>query len=129
MFRTFTPDKSFTDMLSANGGTTLPILNLEEKTIMNPTYLTHHKFGFPSRLSDDKDTTYKICLFYLKEQLQINKDMFIGDLHCPKTGMITIDNEYNTSIRLWTSKKVGNMIVCNLFLAGYKGGVYTKMKN
>lgn len=129
MFKTMkTGDDDWIETMSARlGGVVLPIMDLENNTIIKPTYLTHHKFSLPSDIHLDEDTTYRACIYYLKLIMKINPAMFEGELTCFKKGALHFENEYHTGIRLWNSEKFGKRIIFRVSVAGYKDGIEEKL--
>jgi hypothetical protein len=135
MFKTLKCDNDgfIKTMTAINGGVMMPLMDLENKTIIKPTYLTHHKFSVPidlARLVDeDKDIIYKTCLCYLKLAVKINPAMLEGGISCYKPGALKLDNEYETGIRIWNTKQVGKRTQITLTVAGYKDAITEEIKN
>jgi hypothetical protein len=125
MFKTLNADDDdwIKSMTNRVGAVVMPILDSETKALLKPSYLSHHKFTFPAKYCKDEDTTYKVCLAYLEHIININPEMFEGDVSCYKSGGLHFNNQYRTSVRLWGSEKVGKQIVFVVSVAGYKDAI------
>lgn len=107
--------------ITVPGAEILPMLDDEGCT--PATLQKHYKFMINASIVPNKDMTYKMAMMYLLFQDGITREMFDGKAEEVKCGMLCFDNEYNTTLRLWSTKKVGKKIVYEITLCGYKGGI------
>jgi hypothetical protein len=126
------------DFLEATGGLSegviLPIMDLEKKTFRAPTQISHHKFAakesklMPS-MKNPEDFMYAFVIGYLHEIAGIPMEQLDGKWIYHKLGFFSIANEYESSIRIWSSKKVGKNIIYQVSFATYKDSVEKPMRN
>jgi hypothetical protein len=89
---------------------------------ISPTFQQHYKFHVSEKFAE-KFGIYDVAKLCLLRHYQISKEFFEGEAEERKFGLLTFNNEQETSLRVWTTKKVGKNIVWEATLSGYKGAV------
>jgi hypothetical protein len=116
-------------VLAGNEGSILPLMNFETKTTKEATFQKHYKFCILEKLTGtDKDKIYKSGMLVLKVFGDLLPNMFDGRCCEGKVGMLCFDNEYDTTLRIWTTKKVGKNLFYEATVSGYKDAVEKPMK-
>lgn len=107
-----------------------PIFNEDKTKVQYPTYQEHFKFGFnEERVGRDEDKTYRYILMCLKLFCGIPKEMLETSPYYEKVGSLMFyDNQYNTNVRIWTTKKIGKILVCEVTVSGYKNAIWVDVK-
>lgn len=127
--RTLTPAIDFLDNMGAlGGGDVLPIIDTKKQTIRTPTELSHHTFAAKESqlmpfMNKPEEFMYAFVIGYLHEIAGIPIEKLKGKWIYHKLGYISIDNEYESSIRVWSSKKVGKSVIYQVTYASYKDSV------
>jgi hypothetical protein len=116
--------------LIPQGTDIMPIIDTKTNTITTATLQRHCKFAIKSsQAPKDEDGTFQLLQMILITQYDIPADVFAGDKwHTPKGGLFMMPNEYEMSIRLWSSKQVGKNVIYELTLSGYKDAIPQPMK-
>lgn len=116
-------------MLPSTGSSILPLIDLDEKTIKDATFQKHYKFCIHEFLTGtDKNKIYNCCMLVLKLFGELLPDMFSGFIREEKLGLLSFTNEYDTTLRIWTTKKVGKNLFYEVTVCGYKGAIPRAMK-
>jgi hypothetical protein len=106
------------------GASILPLINRDEKTIKDATFQKHYKFCIRESLTGtDKGKIYKCCMLVLKVFGDLLPDMFSGRICEEKLGLLSFANEYDTTLRIWTTKKVGKNLFYEVTVCGYKDAI------
>lgn len=105
----------------------LPIIDTAAKTISSATHVSHHKFSI-SVMKDawpkmTEPVTLAMTLECLKHCYNIPAEMFNGRMTRFKMGGYSIENEYQTAVRMWGTKRVGSRLIVEVSVLGYKGSV------
>lgn len=105
----------------------LPILNTVAKTITSATYISHHKFSVSimkeawPRMTEAP--TLGLALECLKHCYDVPEEMFSGSPSRWKMGAYSFNNEYETSVRIWNTKRIGSLLIYEVSVVGYKGAI------
>jgi len=89
---------------------------------ISPTFQQHYKFHVSQKFAE-KLGIYDMAKFCLVRHYQVPKEFFDGDAVEHKFGLLGFKNEQETSLRVWTTKKIGKNIVWEATVSGYKGAV------
>lgn len=126
-FKKMLPKIEAVKMMTSVGCDILPIIDTVAKTLTSGTYISHHKFSvYIEKGAWDRMTepaALGLGLECLKCCCDVPEDMFSGEMYCWKTGGYGYKNEYQTSVRMWSTKRVGNRMVYEFSVIGYKGGI------
>jgi hypothetical protein len=89
---------------------------------ISPTFQQHYKFHVSEKIADKLGIyqTAKLCLLC---HYQVPKEFLEGEAVEYKFGNLIFKNEQETSLRVWTTKKIGKNIVWEATVSGYKGAV------
>jgi len=98
------------------------VIDSETGATTSPTFQQHYKFHISQKIAE-KIGIYEVAKLCLVCHYQVPKEFFEGDAAEYKFGHLVFNNEQETSLRVWTTKKVGKNIVWEVTLSGYKGAV------
>ena len=113
-----------------NGGVKiLTALDTDTNEGIEPTKLIHTKFmvrakGIPST----EQGMYTVVMAALATMFDVPTEMCKGHGIRRKEGCYIFDTEYETCVRIWSSKKVGKNLVFEVTVAGYKDAIPYPLK-
>lgn len=115
--------------LQSTNSSILPLIDLDEKTIKDATFQKHYKFCIRESLTGtDKNKIYKACMLVLRLFGDLLPNMFSEPICEEKLGLLSFTNEYDTTLRIWTTKKVGKNLFYEATVCGYKDAIARPMK-
>lgn len=128
-FKEMEPKIAAVEMLRIPGAECdiLPIIDTAAKTISSATYVSHHKFSVSimkaawPRMTEP--ITLAMTLDCLKHCYNIPAEMFNGRMTRFKMGGYSFENDYQTAVRMWGTKRVGSRLIVEVSVLGYKGSV------
>jgi hypothetical protein len=108
----------------------LPLLNEVDMTVTHATFQKHFKFALKASVAPrDETNTFRTMMMCLIEFCDIPKEFFLNGGQIVKCGLIVFpNNEYDSSIRLWTSKQIGNTVIYEVTVSSYKDAVPQPME-
>jgi len=103
----------------------LPLIDTEKNTIIHATFQKHIKFAINSCIAPTCELqTYKMLRVIVWQLYDIPSEFFNGQGVVLKSGLVSFpDTEYQASIRLWKSQKVGKSVIYELTISSYKDAV------
>lgn len=126
-FKVMEPKIAMLEKMSALGAQVLPLIDTVAKTTTTGTYISHHKFSVslmgPMWDRMDETMSLKLAMSCLQHGYDVPADMMTGRVSTWKTGAYSFQNEYDTTIRIWSTKRVGSRLIFEVSVVGYKGGV------
>jgi hypothetical protein len=107
----------------------LAIINLEEKVKVKATLMKHFKFSYKQSVcTTDEENMFQLVMMAIVftglPQVMFKEKEVLRH----KMGCYAWNNEYKTSLRIWTTKKVGKNIVFEITVSSYKDGVTEPLK-
>jgi hypothetical protein len=110
-------------------GFILPCMNFEKKTVKYATLQKHYKFSvYVKKVKQTEEDAFKICAMMLDLFGELPYNIFKGDCHRIKECAYAFDNEHETTLRIWTTKKVGKNLIFEASVSGYKDAEEKPMK-
>lgn len=103
-----------------------PLLDFENKKMNNPTYQKNVKFSLSEKVMNSNDM-YKTAIITLLKMYEVPRELLSGRAFVEKEGRLIFDNEYNTCLRIWNTKKVGKNIMYEVTVSGYKDAIPVDM--
>jgi hypothetical protein len=105
----------------------LPLIDEEKMTITRATFQEHYKFAIRSHLAPkDEKTTYRLIIGILIKLYDISPEFFkkVKDekAEIVKEGLIVFPGA-ESSIRLWSSKRIGKNVMYEITLSSYKDAI------
>ena len=117
------------DAATGGMGTMLTMLDVEANEWINPTKLIHTKFMVRDKVKwSTEEGTYTLVMSALLTMFDVPAEMCQGHGHRRKEGMYTFNTEYQTCVRIWSSKKVGKNLIFEVTVAGYKDAIPYPLK-
>ena len=98
------------------------LIDSETGATISPTFQQHYKFHVNEEFAEELGI-YRAAKLCLLCHYQVPKEFLEGKAAERKFGHLIFNNEQETSLRVWTTKKVGKNIVWEATLSGYKGAV------
>jgi hypothetical protein len=103
----------------------LSIMNPMNKTTTHATFQKNFKLAIVEEYaSEDEPTVFDMLIMFLIKFCDIPADFFEGDGVVEKRGLCSFPhNEHGSSIRLWSTKKIGNDVIYELTVSSYKNAI------
>jgi len=103
-----------------------PLLDFKNNKRIEPTYQKNVKFSLSEKAVNSSDM-YKTAIITLIEMYEVPRELLSGRAFVEKEGRLLFNNEYETCLRIWTTKKVGKNIMYEVSVSGYKDAIPVDM--